>query len=1007
VKFLRILLSCFVLVLALAAVLVALAFAPVVQTWVAQAILARQPAFQGSLGSLSARFGRVEVSELQLKIDGAVLTIPSLEAELPLVTALRERKLPLRRLVAKGWTLDLRQAAAPNGTGEATGSTPAVEGGPAAPAPAEVKSPQEVVRIFRGILSRWALPCDVSLDGADLEGEIVVAAPLGSAPARVHVIIKGGGMAAGRDGDFAVDASTELVDSELSVVAIAGHGHLIVAMKSPRTFGRIEFKGDCSAEGGPFPNGITFLTDVTAAVGAGEESYSVDLSRGSQHLATIFARWAEDSSQLAGTWKVDLQDSDVALFTLDRPLPRFTAKGEGQYDTDIAFTRAHALGHLSGGISNLSVLEPSLDRLGAVNVDTSFDAAWSGRSIRVDRLSASLSGTGPAVVLQSLQPFEVEVPTGDLKPADPAGNWMEIAVRGFPLAWLSTPEDRFVFSGGDATGEFIVRTDKGAFTVCSKSPVTAAGVSVQRANKTFGPKLDLAISLLADYGPQGWHFQAAPLVINSGGSRLATLDAKASQPSGPDQPIAMTGTWSADLPALASKAMLPNAGWISGRSASGDFSATLGTSMELDGKLAVVGHDEHHSLTASGHVEVGGDGRISFQGPVKIEFGPGVSNLSAEGTLIRDEEANRLYVKLTAKDVVLEHLRLIAASLAAAGGAPQPASAGPETPAKTRDRIPFWGNWAGRVAVAFDRVSAGDRVFGKIGGVFQVDHGSVRLEDGQGEVAGQRFTNVKGALSFDDAGEFPYDLKATAAMEKVDAATLFPVPEKGGDPVIEGQYSIACTLSGNGIGLVDLVGRAQEEFRLTSTAGIVRLFKTDLDEAMPQEVDTPVGDTLGRLGTGVGRFFGADDSVDSFGKRNVSPTAETVIRFINDISEIGYDQITLTATRGPDGAICLADIVMTAGDERLTGSGQIAGAKDLSIRARPLSVDLQFWGRGRIAKRLSKVGLLSTQKDDHGYTLLNQPVHLGGTLEHIDMSQWHKLLVKAALQTPDVPKKAP
>jgi len=52
--------------------------------------------------------------------------------------------------------------------------------------------------------------------------------------------------------------------------------------------------------------------------------------------------------------------------------------------------------------------------------------------------------------------------------------------------------------------------------------------------------------------------------------------------------------------------------------------------------------------------------------------------------------------------------------------------------------------------------------------------------------------------------------------------------------------------------------------------------------------------------------------------------------------------------------------------------------------------------------------LLSTQKDDHGYTLLNQPVHLGGTLEHIDMSQWHtNYWLRLRLQTPDVPKKSP
>jgi len=189
VKFLRLLLNCLVLALALVAVLVALAFAPGGANWVAQAMLARQPALQGSLGSLSARFGRLDVSELQLKTDGAVLTMPSLEAELPLTTALWDRKLPLRGWWRKAGRLTcaryLRRTGRQNRLINAC-----CRRGPAAPAPVEAVSAQDVARIFRGTLSRLALPCDVSLDGADLEGDVVVAAPVGSAPARVHVIIK-------------------------------------------------------------------------------------------------------------------------------------------------------------------------------------------------------------------------------------------------------------------------------------------------------------------------------------------------------------------------------------------------------------------------------------------------------------------------------------------------------------------------------------------------------------------------------------------------------------------------------------------------------------------------------------------------------------------------------------------------------------------------------------------------------------------------------------------------
>jgi hypothetical protein len=70
-------------------------------------------------------------------------------------------------------------------------------------------------------------------------------------------------------------------------------------------------------------------------------------------------------------------------------------------------------------------------------------------------------------------------------------------------------------------------------------------------------------------------------------------------------------------------------------------------------------------------------------------------------------------------------------------------------------------------------------------------------------------------------------------------------------------------------------------------------------------------------------------------------------------------------------------------------------------------VDLQFWARGRVAKLLSTAGLLSADKDGLGYLKLSQPIHFGGTLEHIDRSQWHNLLVKAAAQNPGGPKKTP
>lgn len=1005
-KFLRLLLNCLALAIVLVAVLVAAAFVPAVQTWVARMALAGQPAIQGSLGSLSAGIGRVEVGDLHLKVAGAVLTVPSLEAELPLITAGWDRRILVRKLVAKGWTLDLRQIPEPKGAGNQVVSAPGVHGGPGALAQPETVSVQNVARIFRGTLSRWALPCDMSLDGVELEGDVLVGAPAGRAPVRVHVIIKGGGMAAGRDGAFAIDAAIMALDPELSVISIAGHGRLAVAMKTPRTFSRVEVKADLSADGGPFPKGLSLSADLAANRGVGEEIYYLDLSRGSQHLATVVARFPEPTNQFAGTWKVDLQDSDVAPFAPGRSLPRFTATGDGRFDSDATFTRVHALGHLSAVMSHLGVLDRSLERLGAVTLDAGFEATRTGHSLRVDRLSLSLPGARPAAVVQSLQPFEFDENTGALKPVDPAGDWAEISIRGFPLAWLSGLTDGFAWSGGDATGEFVVRAEKGGFALRSKAPLSAAGVSVQRAGRTFGRKLDLSISLLGEYGPQGWQIQAAPLMVASGGNRLATVEAKASSPAGPNQPIAIAGTWNADLQALASKADVLDLSWIGGRSASGDFTAKVGISTELDGKLAVVGGDEHHSITASLHAEVDGNGRISFLAPVKVALGPNVSDLSAEGTRIRDEAGTRLYLRLTGKNIVLEHLRLLATPLAAGGGAPLAASAGSETPAGVRDRIPFWGDWTGHVMVAFDQLKAGEDVFDNVGGTLNVDHGSVHLEGGHGKITAKREAKVEGSISFDAAAEFPYSLKATVSLDRVDAESLFAAADSRKAPAIEGRFSFAGTLVGNGVNLDDLVGRMQEEFRLTSTAGIVRMFKTDVDEAIPPEPKAQASDALDAVGSAVGALFGVKNTMGS-GRRRVSPTAEAVIEFTNEMSEIGFDEITVTAVRGTDHTIRLVDIAMTAPDKRLTGSGQVTYVKGLALRAQPLSVNLQLCARGRTAKLLSTAGLLSTQKDDLGYTLLSEPIHLGGTLEHIDKSRWHELLVKAAERNPGSPKKSP
>jgi hypothetical protein len=54
--------------------------------------------------------------------------------------------------------------------------------------------------------------------------------------------------------------------------------------------------------------------------------------------------------------------------------------------------------------------------------------------------------------------------------------------------------------------------------------------------------------------------------------------------------------------------------------------------------------------------------------------------------------------------------------------------------------------------------------------------------------------------------------------------------------------------------------------------------------------------------------------------------------------------------------------------------------------------------RGQLGKFLAVVGMLKDGHDELGYTELYQVIHLGGSLQNIDQSQWREMLVQAPLR---------
>jgi hypothetical protein len=1001
VKFIRFLLTCLATAAALAALLAAAAFLPPMQTWFARMELDDQPDLRASLGSVWARFGKVDVEDLKLDYGDAVLTLPSLQARIPVINAIRRRQMLVEGLVAKGWTLDLSRL--PDAARDRELAAADAQSGNGAQAAQPAAQPaQEVARAFAGVLSGWKLPFDVALGDVDLEGDVLVALLPGREPIRVHVVIKGGGMAAGREGTFAVDADTVDPQSGDPGDSASFHGNIAVAMQSPRIVDRVGISADVSARRQSLQEELGVSASAQSDRADGVENYTLSIDRGDRHVAAVLAVFHGATQTFAGTWKFDLRDSDLAQFMPGRPLPSTEATGKVNFEANGDFTQVRADGAVNAVSTHLGVLKPALERIGKVTLAAGFDLVRSGRSVRFNSVHASLSGDRQIAAVKALQPFDLDETTGAVKVPDPRGDWLDATVSAFPLSWLPALPGGLAFAGGNASGEFRVRAAEGGFTIAQKTALTAAGASLQSATGIVARGLDLSLAMTAGYDAKQLEVQWAPLSIDSSGRRLATIEAKGTRLAGENQPMAVAGTCKVDLEALASLPSVPALAWVPGRSATCEFTGSIGSTRDVEAKLELVGRDPGHVVTATVNADVDAGGAGEILAPVRVALGTSVSDISVEGSWGRQKLDPRTELKLTSDSVALDQLLLLAVPLAAAGGAPVHSRA---SAAGARDTVPFWGNWAGSLRFSFEKLRTGDQDFADVGGTFEIDHGSIQLEGGHGELPPKSLATVEGTISFDPASEKPYSLSGTLApVANLDSALLLPA-QPGQDPVIEGHFTLAGKVSGSGTSLDDLLGSTREEFELSSTTGIVRLLTTDVADAIPEAAE-PVADSLDTVGNFVGSvLLGIKGHSIDPSKNKVSKQAEAVLNFTNQVSEIGYDKVTVTAVRGPDRTIRLVNLEMVAPDEHLKGTGQITYAKGLPVSQEPLSLRLQLGVKDVAARLLSSVGLLSPDKDGLGYPLLNEPVVLAGTLVHIDDKPWHDLLAKAATQKPPPAKK--
>jgi hypothetical protein len=998
VRYLRRFLLSLALLIALAALLASLVFIPGVQTRLAQATLDRHPGLRASLGALSAGPGGLEAHDLTLAVGGATLSVPSLQARLPLVTALWDQTFKIETLTAKGWMLDFR-ASRSTKAAPPTLPLPAAAvalAGPPAPPPIPALT---AVMVVRQLLAGLALPPRVSIDAVDLEGDIVTASASGSDPIIVHALLKGGGMAAGREGTFAIEVTAPLPDTDRSVASLNLRGQLVVALDAAGRPGRLDLAGGLAAQGRTLPAGLHLAVHLAAASPSDDESLALGLTRGERKLASLVARFPAGGLPPAGSWQVDARDSDVTPVFPATAFPSLATTGAGTWETDATLAVVHAAGRLDTTASQLGPLARPLDRLGTITLRADFALTHSGHALRFDQFSAALRGDRPVATARSLQPFTLDESTGALHPADPGAAWLDGTLPGLPLAWILGAPGGLAFAGGDATGGFVVRAAADGFEFRTKSPLTARGVTVRHGERELARGLDLSFPIAADFGPDRWTINVAPLVVTSGGRKLATAAGTVARGSVAQQ-IKVSGTWDADLHALATAPGLPAFKNLPGRSASGDFSAIADTYLAMEGKLVATGGDPTHTVNASLRLRADPHGRYSFAVPLKISFGPRGSEFSVTGTWPQPAAGGQASLTLSGENVAFEHLALLAAPLSAAGWVSlSPTALTPPTTTWTapgvRDAAPFWGDTISRVSFEFGRLTAGGHTLTDVGGTFFLTRDALQLDGGRATFHHDRMMRAQGTLTFDAAADRPYRAAATASADGIEAALLLGPTHPGREPWLRGNFAVTASLAGRGLNLPDVINRANQEFHFTSQGGSTRLLQASVAASLTEK-PTPVSDALGTIGSVFGALLKTRANVLQAEKNPVSPQTDAVLNFTYATQEFRYDQFSFTAGRGADRRIRIIDLKMSAPGERLTGTGQIDYVPGQPLANRPLRLELHLAFASHAAAFLTSAGLLTAPKDAEGFAPLPPTIAFGGTLGQIDATEWNDLLVRAA-----------
>ena len=568
-KFARLLLIIFGVLLVLGGALFGVALLPAVQRWAVLRAAHQVPGLKLEVAEVRAGFAGVMLRNVQAEQQKVVVKLERLEADFSLLGFLFGRRLDISRLTVTGLNLDASHIAR------------AKAGAAAAGAPAAAP----------GLLAKVQLPFDLKLAEVRLEGRALLPGAANQPPLEAQFTVTGGKIAAGQEGLLQLTATIRDLAHDATVTTLRVQAGLRATLAAQRTFSKVSLTTLVEAEGPELSGGQSQLkigADLYHSSAGENYEVSVDtVLRGTtENVLKLQARLPEGSHQYAGDWQLKARTGQVAPFALGNPLPDFDVKGGGKFAFDPVVASASLQGELQGQLNRLEAIEPAWRAFSTVKVDATFDVGQQGGMLNLNQFQAVVTGAQPVLEARITAPIRYDVRQHQLVASGQAAeNLLHVNLAGLPVDWVRPFITALDVSGGMITGQFDVARVSGAGTAAAVhgqvqlgdlTAVLGGRPLLRHASVTLRTEAMLTANVIE-----------APVVEFSlktpEGDALA-LSGKLSTQTGPNPPLTIAGTFTATSAKMF-------AHWLPGApvTAQGEVNATLqGDKLEVQaGRLQV------------------------------------------------------------------------------------------------------------------------------------------------------------------------------------------------------------------------------------------------------------------------------------------------------------------------------------------------------------------------------------------------------------------------------------